>query len=231
LGDGLMDCVFKSLGYVPKHKICLHCRPLEDLLRNNGFESKNINNVVNQIFRIYSLLKADDILRDEKNIFKRSYAKIVKKIGCIGLSKELKDLVKESDKTLSKLESRNAGEEEYIEKVSNIGGEIFQKVTRDKSSFSLGKSTSAITLILDMIKDFKDDKKKGRFNPLKNLYCDISNIKFNIIINKYQKEFSSLNFYSQQSNIVGSSAGCFQICVGVCGGICSSILLYRCCCG
>ena len=164
-----MDCVFKAWGYVPKHRFCTKCEPLELIFKSLGYDMRKRTKAVDLIFRAYTMVKADDVLRDEKNGLKTATAKLVKKLCRLRVTDELGKLVEKADRTIRDLESSPADAEEYVRQVSTIGGQLFQTSADDPKAFLIGQTLSAATTVHDMIKDLEGDKQKRLFNPLKNL--------------------------------------------------------------
>ncbi len=230
-----MDCIFKVLGYVPEHKFCMRCEPLHVIFRSLGYDDEKASKAADIIFRTYAVLRADDVIRDERSPIKRCWAKLVKKVCSLGLSNELKDVVEKADATIRRMESANIDESGYIEGISIIGGEVFQAALGDKDAFSVGKTLSAAMTMHDMAKDLREDKRRNRFNPLKTAPSRTLVMRLTQSVNSLMPNAnllgSKINTYNLETDF--TSEGCAQscnTCVGVCAGICSSLLLYRLCC-
>lgn len=229
-----MDCIFKVWGYVPKHRFCTKCEPLENIFKSLGYDNKKASKAIDRIFRAYTVIKADDVLRDEKSMVKRAAAKLIKKLCSLKATEELGRMIGKADETIRDLEASQADAEEYVRQISFIGGEVFQTSVGDEQAFSIGRTLSAATTIHDMTKDLKEDERKGLFNPLR--YAPLE--KTTITTANLQTAFfgskplleGGLQTRAFSPQVVLASGGFWETCFGVCAGICSAIALYRCCC-
>ena len=229
-----MDCIFKAWGYVPKHRFCTKCEPLENILKSLGHDDKKTSKAIDRIFRAYTIMKADDVLRDEKSMLKKAAAKLVKKLCGLKATEELRRMIGKADRTIRDLEASQADAEEYVRKISFIGGEVFQMSVGDEHAFPIGRTLSAVTTIHDMAKDLEEDERKGLFNPLRYVPLE----KITITAANLQAAFfgskplleGGLQTRAFSPQVVLASGGFWETCFGVCAGICSAIALYRCCC-
>jgi len=236
-----LDCIFKVWGYVPKHRFCTHCQPLENILELIEHDAKKRSEAINLILRTYTALKADDVLRDEKSRIRRAFAWLIKRLCSLRLPDELNRIVIKADRTIRDLESPEIDEEEYTEHISAIGGEVFQASLGDRAAFSVGQSLSAAMTIHDMIKDLREDKERSCFNPLRAASYDKIAAKMSELSSTIQTAFPQIRPLVAQNGLrilnphAGLMAqGCSEsinVCMGVCLGICSALALYRCCCG
>lgn len=229
-----LECIFKVWGYVPKHKFCASCEPLEHAFRSLGYDKKKTSKAVNHIFKAYAMMNADDVLRDEESRAKRAAAALVKKICSLSVTEKLKRVIEKADRTIRDLEASPVDAEEYVRRVSTIGGRIFQTSTGDEKAFLIGRILSAATTIHDMTKDLERDKQKGLFNPLGNVSQDktgaiTADLKTSLFGDKALLRGSpQTRVFNPQS--VLASEGFWETCLGVCTAICSALALYECCC-
>ena len=236
-----MDCIFKVWGYVPKHRFCTHCQPLENILKPAKHDRKKRSEAINLILRTYTALKADDVLRDEKSGIRRAFAWLIKRFCSLRLPDELNRIVEKADRTIRDLESPEIHEEEYIEHISEIGGEVFEASLGDRAAFSIGETLSAAITIHDMIKDLREDRERSCFNPLRAASYDKIAARMSELSSTIQTAFPQIRPPTAQNELrilnphAGLMAqGCSEsinVCIGVCLGICSALALYRCCCG
>ena len=236
-----MDCIFKVWGYVPKHRFCIHCQPLDNILEPIKHNRKKRSEAINLILRTYTALKADDVLRDENGRIRRAFAHLVKRFCSLRLPDELNRIVEKADRTIRDLESSDIDEEDYINQTSAIGGEVFQASLEDREAFLVGETLSAAITIHDMIKDLREDRRRSRFNPLEAASYDKIAERMSELSSKVQTALSQIRPPTAQNGLrmINSQAGLMaqgcsesiNICIGVCVGICSALALYRCCCG
>ena len=229
-----MDCVFKAWGYVPKHRLCRKCEPLEGIFRSLGYDKKEKSKAISRIFKAYTMIKADDVLRDETSGVKKATAKLVKKLSRLSATEELKLMVDKADRIVRDLEASSVDAEEYVSEISVIGGKVFQTSTGDAEAYNIGQTLSAATTIHDMTTDLERDRRKGRFNPLKDVpperlrstITDLLTLFMGDPLLPYGGPQTSV--FSQQVSVV--SGDFWGTCIGVCTGICSALALYECCC-
>jgi len=236
-----LDCIFKVWGYVPKHRFCTRCQPLGNILEPIEHDAKKRSEAINLILRTYTALKADDVLRDEKSSIRRASAGLIKRLCSLRLPDELNRIVIKADRTIRDLESPEIDEEEYIEHISAIGGEVFQASLGDRAAFSIGETLSAAITIHDMIKDLREDRERSCFNPLRAASYDKIAARMSELSSTIQTAFPQIRPPTAQNELrilnphAGLMAqGCSEsinVCIGVCLGICSALALYRCCCG
>ena len=228
-----MDCIFKAWGYVPRHRLCTKCEPLDDIFRSLGYDKKEASKAIGRIFKAYTMIKADDVLRDETSGVKKATAKLVRKLSRLRAAPELKMVVDKADRTIRDLEASSIDAEEYLSGISVIGGQVFQTSAGDKKAFPIGQAISAATTIHDMTKDLEKDKRKGLFSPLKDvpperLHSTTADLLASLMAEPLLPKVSQTRVFSPQ--VATASAGCWETCIGVCTGICSALALYECCC-
>ncbi len=229
-----MDCVFKAWGYMPKHRFCTKCQPLLDIFSSLGYDKKKTSKAIGHIFKAYTMIKADDVLRDETSGVKKTAAKLVKKLSEFRTPEELKLVVEKADTTIRDLESSQIDAKEYVRRISTIGGQIFEASAEDEKAFPIGRTLSAVTTIHDMNRDLEEDKRKGVFNPLRNVPAEkISALTEDLLTHflgspPLLRGGARTRAFSPEVTLVGG--GFWETCFGVCAGICSALALYRCCC-
>jgi len=219
---------------MPKHRFCTKCEPLESIFRSLGYDDRKTSKAIDRVFRAYTMMKADDVLRDEKSRVKRAATKLIKKLCSLKATEELRRMIGKADRTIRDLEASQVDAEEYVRRISFIGGELFQTSVGDEQAFSIGRTLSAATTIHDMAKDLKEDERKGVFNPLRYVPLEktttiTANLQTALFGNKpLSRGGPQSRAFSPQ--VVLASGGFWETCFGVCAGICSAIALYRCCC-
>lgn len=229
-----MDCVFKAWGYVPRHRLCTKCQPLMDVFSSLGYDKKETSKVISRIFKAYTMMTADDVLRDETSGVKKVTAKLLKKLSKLRTPEELKLVVEKADRTIRDMEASQIDAKEYVRQISAIGGQVFEASANDERAFPIGTTLSAATTIHDMNKDLEEDKRKGVFNPLKNVPADkISAVTADLLTSLGGDKLllgggPQTRAFSPQVALATST--CWQTCIGVCAGVCSALALYHCCC-
>lgn len=229
-----MDCVFKAWGYVPRHRLCMKCQPLIDIFSSLGYDKKETSQAISRIFKAYTMMRADDVLRDETSGVKKATAKLVKKLSRLRTPREIKLVVEKADRTIRDMEASQIDAKEYVRRISAIGGQVFQTSARDKRAFLIGKALSAATTIHDMNKDLEGDRRKGVFNPLKNVPAErIGAITADLLTSLGGGKLllgGGLRTRAFSPQVLLASATCWETCIGVCAGVCSALALYHCCC-
>jgi hypothetical protein len=234
-----MQCIFKSYGYIPSLKFCTHCEPLERIFGISGYNCHEISEASKTIMRARIALEADDMQRDENSILKRIIARMVRKMCELRMPMEVNRIVKEANQTIQNLEKTDADVICYLEKMSEIGGRIFQKSfrTRKPAAFSIGSIIAGAITAYDMSKDLGEDIKEGKFNPLKKaskptkLAEDLLN-KYSVQLRKIMytsnspTSFVNMTNSNEQKAFYQTATGCL-LCAG---GLLMCACVLVCCC-
>lgn len=167
-----MDCIFKVGGYVPRNGFCRQCEPLMKIFSFVGYERRAALFAQRNVLISYKALRANDALRDGATGIERLNATLTSKMCMLRLPNKLNEAVSRSSETIERLETSGIDARTYIEKLSDIGGEIFEKSPKcspnSRELKLFGASVTAATIAHDIFMDLKSDIVYRRFNPLRN---------------------------------------------------------------
>jgi hypothetical protein len=143
------------------------------------------------ILLAFNLINTSDMIRDE-GLISGTRARLTRLLSSVKISPELKQLLGEINREAVLYEKEGVGAERYIERMSILGGRIFESLGGSDFQKAMlreaGKIISGATIVSDMIKDLQSDQRSGSFNPLRFE----KNETINRIHEKYFKSFKEL---------------------------------------
>ena len=166
-----MDCIFKIHGIVPANHFCRGCEPLNMIFGSIGYNKKEAQNQSKRILRAFQIIRLEDKYRDETKKT-RYISKAISVLLMMTLPRQLQKSLQDSNIQIRDLENFEVSPTRYINRVSKMGGLIFESAailrSQKKKLQRIGTTLSRAMLVHDMNKDLQSDLKAGKFNAFKN---------------------------------------------------------------